>query len=122
MCEQLLNQGLMHPAASRPRSVLVERFSASTYARDDTIDRHVSGTAIKSQHLCQLSPCGENGHITDATDVVDNASAVRIPKQHVVHVWGKRRTLTAGGHVAGAKVRHRQDPGSLGNDAGFTEL
>src|SRR5262245_11972062 len=53
---------------------------------------------------------------------MDNAWALDIAEQHVVHIWSQRSPLASDRHVTRAKICHRHDPRALGNHAGFTEL
>src|SRR5215510_7493267 len=102
MCEQFVDKRGMHAASSRSRAVFVELLLASAQASDGPIERHVSRTRIKGQYICQLSSGGQNCHVADATDIVDDARALRITKQHVVHIWRQRSPFPTGCHVAWA--------------------
>ena len=65
---------------------------------------------------------GEHRQVRDAAQIEDSALDSRGGEHRPVERRSERRTLPSRGDIAPAKVRHRGDTRTLGNDVRITEL
>ena len=64
----------------------------------------------------------QDGDVRDTAQIGDDAILGVAAKYLVVEHRQQRRALSAGGHVAAAKVRHHRDAGHFGQGIGIADL
>ena len=87
------------------------------------IEQTIGGTAVEAERAARRRRNGvEQRHVRDSAEVDDGTAGRRVGHDGLVEGGRKRGSLSTGGHVAPAEVRHRGDAGSMGDDVRVADL
>ena len=88
----------------------------------DGVNHHVARAGVESRNLfsgCSRRDCCQ---ICDATDVLHDASDLRVAIEQVVEEGNQRRAFASGGHVGGAEIGDDRDADTGGDHRAFSGL